>query len=133
MIRRWAGGLIYTVGLIAILGVATVQSSKYLHDFVTYPSSSAVMFGAAFLCGLAAGVVSTNIRVLLVLPLLIVLGGGLVFFAVAYSPVWAGVSESSVAIINDLTRQVIILIILNMVPTYFGAIVGGFLGPLRQA
>lgn len=133
MIRRLIAALVYMLSLIAVLGLAMVQSAKYLEDFVSYSGRPALMYFCAFLAGVLLGLVTTRFGLLLVTPFIVVAGAAIVFFAVAYSPVWAGAARGSVALVNELTRQALTLLFLNLLPAYFGALIAGLVAQFRAS
>lgn len=120
----------FLLSLSAIQGLAIVQSTRYLQDFVTYSGIPGLLYITAFLVGAAIGWAVREMRLLLVVPLAVLAGATLVFAAVAYSPVWLGDSPHSVAVINELTRQAVLIMFLSAAPLYLGAF-GGML--LREA
>ena len=132
MIRGLLGTIAYIAGLSLLMGLAIVQSATYLHNYVTHSGSPVVMYGSALLVGLALGLVTERFSLLLFTPLIVILAGALIFFVVAYSPVWTGSAMGNVTIVNDLTRQVILVVVVNLIPAYFGAFVGGFIAQTRQ-
>ena len=75
-------------------------------------------------CGAVAGWAIPTVRAVLILPPLVVLTGALVFFLVAYSPVWLGSSRHDIAVVNELLRQMLLILLLGGVACYFGAIAG---------
>lgn len=115
---------VLVVALGVIFGLALVQSALYLHDFITYPTGSAVMYLVALGCGAVAGWAVPTVRAALLLPPAIVLEGALLFFAVAYSPVWFGGVPGDVTVVNDLLRQVILLAVVSAFACYLGAFAG---------
>jgi hypothetical protein len=127
-----ARGALLVVALGVIFGLAAVQSLRYLHDFITYPTSPAVMYLVAAGCGVVAGWAIPTLRGVLILPPLVVLIGALVFFLVAYSPVWLGGSRHDVAVVNELLRQMLLILLLGSVACYFGAIAGLVAAEARQ-
>ncbi|HEX5502524.1 MAG TPA: hypothetical protein VFW96_07860 [Thermomicrobiales bacterium] len=125
MSRGEAGRVVILVAALGVIcGLGVVQSASYLHDFIGHPTGPAVMYLVTLGCGAVAGWAVPTARAALLLPLAIVLEGGLVFFAVAYSPVWFGGVPGDVAVVNDLTRQVILLVAINAFACYLGAIAG---------
>jgi hypothetical protein len=122
----------YFVGLSLLMGLAIVQSSSYLQNYVTHSGSPVAMYGMALLVGLALGLVTERFSLLLFTPIIVILVGALIFFVVAYSPVWTGNALGNVSIVNDLTRQVILVVFINLIPAYFGAFTGGLITQMRQ-
>jgi hypothetical protein len=125
-------GVLLLGGLIAVQGLATVQSVNYLRDFISYPQGSGLMYLSAFVIGGVLGWVTTSVRGLLLLPVVIVLGAAAVFMVVAYSPVWAGNSRHSVAVVNELLRQATLIVVLSLVPLYTSAFIGFFARQVRE-
>jgi hypothetical protein len=115
---------VLVVALGVIFGLAVVQSAVYLHDFVSHPTGSAVMYLVALGCGAVAGWAVPTARAALLLPAAIMLEGALLFFAVAYSPVWFGGIPGDVAVANDLFRQTVLIVVFNAVACYLGAFAG---------
>lgn len=115
---------VLAVALGVIFGLAVVQSALYLHDFISHPTGSAVMYLAALGCGAVAGWAVPTVRAALLLPAAIVLEGALIFFAVAYSPVWFGGVPGDVAVFNDVLRQTILLAVVSAFACYLGSFAG---------
>jgi len=132
MNRAVVPAIAYMLGLSMLMGLAIVQSTSYLHNYVTHSGSPVAMYGVALVVGLALGLVTERLSLLLITPLIVVLDGALIFFVVAYSPIWTGHALGNVSIVNDLTRQVILVVFVNLIPAYFGAFVGGFITQTRQ-
>jgi hypothetical protein len=128
----WLRSALVLAGLIAVQGLATVQSVNYLRDFISYPQGTGLMYLSALVIGGILGWITLSVRGLLLLPLAIVVGAAGVFCVVAYSPVWAGNSRHSMAVVNELLRQATLIVILSMVPLYASAFIGFFARQVRE-
>jgi hypothetical protein len=128
----WGRGALFLAALIALQGLATVQSINYLRDFISYPQGNGLMYLSAFVIGGLLGWITLRVRALLLLPLVIASGAAGVFCIVAYSPVWAGDSRHSMAVVNELLRQATLIVILSLVPLYTSAFIGFFARQVRE-
>jgi hypothetical protein len=131
-VRRMAETVAFVVSLILIQSLAIVQSARYLEDFVTWSTSPALMHGVALATGAALGWAAGAVWRALVAPLALMGGAALVFFIVAWSPVWLGESRYDIAVVNELLRQATLVFILGLIPAYVGAIAGFFARELRE-
>lgn len=122
----------FVLALALIQGLAIVQSVTYLEAYVSYSDIPGILYIVALLTGLAIGWTVQEMRLLAIVPLVVVIGGALIFFVVAYSPVWLGDSPHDPAIVNELIRQSMLVSILSIIPTYLGALGGMFLAEQQR-
>lgn len=130
--RSWAEATLFVLALVAVQGLAAVQSMRYLDDFVTWSQPPGVMYGTALVVGVLLGWAFAGVRAVLLAPLGVAFGAAAVFFVVAWSPVWLGDSRHDISVVNELLRQATLVVVLTLVSIYGGAIGGYFVRQVRE-